>query len=57
MKNNPHLIKVVKNINKGYISLKKRPIKQNFISYSIKIKINNKSKNTLSNEISIKDIL
>ena len=57
MKNNPHLIKVVKNINKGYISLKKRAIKQSFISYSIKIKINNKSKNTLSNEISIKDIL
>ena len=57
MKNNAYLLKVVKNNSKGIISLKKRPLKQNLILYSIKIRNNIKSLNIIKNEISIKDVL
>jgi hypothetical protein len=57
MKNNEYLLKTVKFIRKGYISLKKKPLKQSLIHYSIKINNNIKSINILNNEFNIKDIL
>ena len=44
MRNKDYLFKNVKKVNKGYISLKKKPQKSSLISYSIKIKNNLNSK-------------
>ena len=57
MNNKDYLCRVIKNINKGCISLKKRTQRNSLLPYSINIKRNIKLKNFIKNEINIKDII
>ena len=57
MKNKDYLCRVIKNMNKGCISLKKRTQRNSLLPYSINIKKNIKFKNLIKNEINIKDII
>ena len=57
MNNKDYLCRVIKNINKGCISLKKRTQRNSLLPYSINIKRNIKLKNFIKNEINIKHII
>ncbi len=57
MKNKDYLSGVLKNINKGHISLRKRSLKVNILPYSINIRKRIKSKIIFNNEINVIDIL
>ena len=59
MKNKDYLCGALKNINlnKGHISLKRKSLKTNILSYSINIKKKLKTKTILNNEINILDTL
>ena len=57
MRKRSHLLMIVKKVNKGYISLKKKPTRTNLITNAIIIKNNINSIIFHNNEISIKEIL
>ena len=57
MKNKEYLDKVIKRINKSYITLKKKVLNPNLIHFIVNIKNNINSNNMFNNEINIKDVL
>ena len=57
MKNKEYLNRVIKRLNKGYISLKKNSLNPNIVHSIINIKNNINSNNMFNNEINIKDVL
>ena len=57
MKNKEYIGRIIKRLNRGYISLRKKTLNSNLVPYLINIKNNINSNSIINNEISIKDVL